>query len=159
MVKEVDRRNIPLNIFIMVNDEYQTQQFWNMKKSELKNIIKEEIRDALGEVYGMEKLKQRGEEFLAQDPDYVERERRPNKMITPPKSITILYDDRRGDLYSVKVDGRSTPDPESIFKFINRLTGLDTNFSRMPLDSEFFEIQNMLKGKGIDFQMTEFDAS
>jgi len=30
-----------------VNDEYQTQQFWIMKHSDLKNIIKEEIRNVL----------------------------------------------------------------------------------------------------------------
>jgi hypothetical protein len=34
-----------------MNDEYQTQQYWNnnMKKSELKQIIKEEIRKVLNE--------------------------------------------------------------------------------------------------------------
>ena len=30
-----------------MNDEYQTQQFWLMKRSDLKNIIKEEIRSVL----------------------------------------------------------------------------------------------------------------
>ena len=32
-----------------MNDEYQTRQFFNMKKSELKQIIKEEIRKVLNE--------------------------------------------------------------------------------------------------------------
>lgn len=32
-----------------MNDEYQTRQFFNMKKSELKHIIKEEIRKVLNE--------------------------------------------------------------------------------------------------------------
>ncbi len=30
-----------------MNDEYQTQQFWLMKRSDLKKIIKEEIRSVL----------------------------------------------------------------------------------------------------------------
>ena len=30
-----------------MNDEYQTQYFWSMKRSELKQIIKEEIRNIL----------------------------------------------------------------------------------------------------------------
>jgi hypothetical protein len=32
-----------------VTDEYQTYHFWNMKKSELKHIIKEEISETLSE--------------------------------------------------------------------------------------------------------------
>lgn len=32
-----------------MNDEYQTRQFFNMKHSELKQIIKEEIRNVLNE--------------------------------------------------------------------------------------------------------------
>ena len=33
-----------------MNDEYQTQQYWNnMKHSELKNIIREEVRRAMNE--------------------------------------------------------------------------------------------------------------
>jgi hypothetical protein len=41
-----------------MNDEYQTQQYWNnyMKKSELQKIIKEEIRKVLIKEYDDEPL-------------------------------------------------------------------------------------------------------
>ena len=32
-----------------MNDPYQTRQFFNMKKTELKHIIKEEIRNVISE--------------------------------------------------------------------------------------------------------------
>jgi hypothetical protein len=43
-VRKEDRKNKSLDIFIIdVTDEYQTYHFWNMKKSELRNLIREEI--------------------------------------------------------------------------------------------------------------------
>jgi len=47
-VRKEDRKNKSLDIFIIdVTDEYQTHNFWNMKKSELRQIIKEEISKVL----------------------------------------------------------------------------------------------------------------
>lgn len=136
-------------------DEYQTRQFWNMKKSELKNIIKEEIREA----FGMEKLKQAGEEFLAQDPDRVEMEKKSNVMFIPPSSIQLWYtDDAKATLYKVKTNGQNAPNEESVLNFINRLTGLNTNFKQRP-DADLPAIEKALSDKGIDFELIEFDAS
>jgi hypothetical protein len=53
-----------------MNDEYQTQQYWNnyMKKSELQKIIKEEIRKVLKE----EKSVEQRIESLLDDPSLVD---------------------------------------------------------------------------------------
>jgi len=48
-----------------MNDEYQTQQYWNnMKKQQLKQIIREEVRKVLNEGVKFKNVV-RGEEYFA----------------------------------------------------------------------------------------------
>ena len=55
--RKEDRKSKFLDIFIIdVTDEYQTYNFWNMKKSELKNIVREEIFKILDENDGSREI-------------------------------------------------------------------------------------------------------
>lgn len=148
-------------------DEYQTRQFWNMKKSELKNIIKEEIREVLNEGF-LDPLKQAGEEYLAQDPDRVEIEKKSNKFKFPfslpgrVKSIVLSYYDRGPlKLHKVKVNGEVPSDGgKEIFNKINGLVKSNIDFTTRPTDEEISKITKVLKDTGnIEFDVYEFDAS
>lgn len=74
-----------------MNDEYQTRQFFNMKKSELKQIINEEIRKALNESQQVDKeLYQLKKQFLPAFEKYVD--------------LYVIDRIENGDRKSVKVE-------------------------------------------------------
>jgi hypothetical protein len=73
-VRKEDRKSKYLDIFIIdVTDEYQTYNFWNMKKSELRQIIREEL---LKEYYDPSLL---GPQIIGAATDYAKSKGKSNR--------------------------------------------------------------------------------
>ena len=134
-------------------DEYQTIHFWEqMKKSELQQIIKEEIAKVLIEVddYGLD-LTRFKEKIGFKEPD-------PSiKNIMRPKHIDIWFT-TKGRYYKTLVDGNKKELSE-VEKILSALTGMDVSVRYMD-EAELNQMKDILNKKGIKFTWDDsFDVS
>jgi len=119
-----------------------------MKKSELKQIIKEEISKVLNEDDPISKA--------LVDKMGVETAKDYSKNIMRPKHIDIWFTDR-GRYYKALVDGNKK-DLSEVEKILSTLTGM--NVSVRYNETELNQMKDILNKKGIEFTWDDsFDAS